>query len=285
MSVLVVSGGGQGGWSILGALTEFTNISFDAYVGSSVGAIIVTLVSMGYTASELFEGLHDLDLTNKPSLIRCIDEYGFCEMDNITKYVRNFIMRKCGYIPTFLQCKERFGNDLIITGVCVSTRAMEYFKWDTHPHMSVLDALRITCAVPILFKPVEYNGKLYVDGSLGDNFPLKYATDKYKDENIYGIEIVSKMCEISCVFTYIVNVIAFMIHKQETQCENGKDRTCVITIDNDFFKMLDLFRNMENKEDLFSKGSKIAKSTLNAFKPETSVNVIDKEVETLQKNV
>ena len=266
MSVLVLSGGGQGGWGFLGALTELSNISFDVFIGTSVGGLIATLLIIGYEANYLFEKLKDVDIHTKPSLIKCIEEYGFCDLGCIMKVVEDLIVEKCGYVPTFKECKQTYDKDLIITGVCLDDRNTEYFKWETHPNMNVMKALYITCSVPILFKPIRYNDKLYVDGSLGDNFPINYAKESYEKSKIFGIEIKSNICDIKCFLSYMMNVLGLLLHKMSVY-EKNDDAMCIITINNNPFDMLNLFSNLENKIEMFNNGKQNAKTIINTFKP------------------
>lgn len=52
----------------------------------------------------------------------------------------------------------------------------------THPDLSVLTAVHMTSAIPVLFSPVCIEGKCYVDGGLVINYPLKYCLKDHSDE-------------------------------------------------------------------------------------------------------
>ena len=38
----------------------------------------------------------------------------------------------------------------------------------------------MSSAMPIAFKPIEYNGEFYIDGGLCNNFPLNYCLNNVK---------------------------------------------------------------------------------------------------------
>lgn len=263
MNVLVLSGGGQGGWGVLGALTEMVDTEFDVYIGTSVGGLIASLLSIGFCPKHLFDILYDMDITNKPSLINCIEQFGFCNLDCIMDIIKMLIEDKCGNIPTFIELNDKYKKELVLTGSCLTTRTTEYFNYQTHPHMSILDALYITCSVPIMFKPITYQGKLYIDGSLGDDFPVKYAKRKYKDAVIYGILIKSEVCEIKCLFSYISSVINFILYT--TKYIESKD-VCIMELHNSCNTMINLFNNIDNKQEMYDEGKEYASNKLKAFK-------------------
>lgn len=275
MNVIVLSGGGQAGWDMLGAISQIQEEipSFDAYVGTSVGGVIAALCSVGFHAVELFETLQHVDISNKPSLVRCVEEFGFCDSQPLMKSVTKLLEDKCGPDPTFKTHHERFGADLVITGVCVTTQQTEYFRWDTHPDMKLMDAIRITCSVPILFVPVKHDDRLYVDGALGDNFPIKYALRTYKEtaERVVGLSVQSARTQSTCFFTYVVNVLRFLVdrHQPTDVCADEKCAVTIIPLEQTVARMFDLFRNVENKRDMFDRGKESAQKHL---KPLAIVN-------------
>ena len=55
-----------------------------------------------------------------------------------------------------------------------------YFNYEKTPDVKILDALIMSICVPILFKPVTYENKLFVDGGLLSNYPIDYFTNSYK---------------------------------------------------------------------------------------------------------
>lgn len=271
MNVLVLSGGGQAGWDMLGAINHIQEEipSFDAYVGTSVGGVIATLCSVGFHAVELFETLQHVDISNKPSLVRCVEEFGLCDSQPLMNSVTKLLEDKCGPEPTFKTHHERFGVDLVITGVCVTTQQTEYFRWDTHPDMKLMDAIRITCAVPILFVPVKHDDRLYVDGALGDNFPIEYALRTYKDtaKRVVGVTVQTARMQPTCFFTYVVNVLRFLSdrHQSLTAKVTTADDNCTVTVvplEQAVSRMFDLFRNVENKRVMFDHGKETAQKHL-----------------------
>jgi predicted acylesterase/phospholipase RssA len=256
---------------MLGAISQIQEEiqSFDAYVGTSVGGVIAALCSVGFHAVELFETVQHVDISNKPSLVRCVEEFGFCDSQPLMKSVTKMLEDKCGPDPTFKSHHERFGADLVITGVCVTTQQTEYFRWDTHPDMKLMDAIRITCSVPILFVPVKHDDRLYVDGALGDNFPIKYALRTYKEtaERVVGVSVQPARTQSTCFFTYVVNVLRFLVDRHQPTHVSA-DEKCTVTViplEQTVARMFDLFRNVENKRVMFDQGKESAQKHLKSL--------------------
>ena len=72
--------------------------------------------------------------------------------------------------------------------------SLHYFSNDNTLNMEILITLRISMSVPILFKPVHYENKVWIDGGCLNNFPIELFDDCL--ENIIGIYLGSKDDEI-----------------------------------------------------------------------------------------
>lgn len=191
MSHIVLSGGGLKGLAIIGfmrALEEY-HMKPQAISGASIGAIIGTMMSIGYTHNELYEFIEyfnyddvcDFEISN------LIDEGGIETGNKITRLLQAMIKNKLHkYCITFEEHFVITNVWLVINASCLNTQSCEYFSYKTHPKMYIHDALRMTMSLPLWFKPVHHEGLLYVDGGLLDNFPMK----PFIDANIPGHEII-----------------------------------------------------------------------------------------------
>jgi predicted acylesterase/phospholipase RssA len=64
----------------------------------------------------------------------------------------------------------------------------EDISYLTHPDLELLDAILMSCAIPILFSPVIKDDKCYIDGGVCVNYPLKYCIEQGRNEKeILGI--------------------------------------------------------------------------------------------------
>jgi hypothetical protein len=102
---------------------------------------------------------------------------------------------------TFKEFVKHFKTQLIVTGVNIETRKVQYFSADQTADFKVADAIRISMSLPVAFKPVVIKKGQYSDdtlvgtwidgGILVDN-PI-HAFDQYneqgkRDQNLqYGV--------------------------------------------------------------------------------------------------
>jgi predicted acylesterase/phospholipase RssA len=71
----------------------------------------------------------------------------------------------------------------------VNTFQIEDVSYLTHPEVSLITAIQMSCAVPVLMTPVCTENKCYIDGGITCNYPLKYCIDSGKNiEEILGFK-------------------------------------------------------------------------------------------------
>jgi NTE family protein len=190
----VFEGGGIRGLGFVGAICCFEEwgYTFESIAGTSAGAIIAALLSVGYTGSELKDIIFDTDF-NK-----------FCDKDKLQSIP--FIGRLLGlifekglysgnyfenWINELLKAKGKTKfQDITVNGKCklkiiasdISNKNIiilpdDIQKYGIDPKkFNISTAVRMSMSIPFFFKPVivKYNKeKSYiVDGGLLSNFPI-----------------------------------------------------------------------------------------------------------------
>jgi len=268
---IVFSGGSTKGLCFIGTIKylEELNIldNITNYAGSSVGSFISFLVLLGYRYNELNNLFMKIDLdkfTNIDStnLINFFDNYGIDPGDKITKTLKIFLKRK-------LNCEDITFSDLYlktnklftVTGSCLNNLACEYFNKVNTPNMSVLTAIRISISVPLLYQPVKYNDKYYVDGALTDNF----AIDLFENDNkkTIGFVLVSNDLynnEINSIEHFFLSLIwTSTAHQLKNKIEKYKDITIQIEANINSF---DFSIKKEQKISLINQGYEITKKNI-----------------------
>ena len=169
---VVISSGGSRGIYALGAAWELQKRGYfdhvTMYSGTSVGAVI---------AAGLVLGRHPL------AMLRTVTRFPL-EFDmsisshtfglDPGKGLRAFIRRILGLRRrmTLAHVHETTGKTLRICVCNITDGLAEYWTHETHPDVDLVTALRISCSIPIMFTPVRYKGKMYVDGAIVDPLPL-----------------------------------------------------------------------------------------------------------------
>ena len=197
---LVLSGGGAKGYAHLGALKvlEKENIKIDYIAGTSIGAFIGTLYSIGYTIDEIEKvldslntesflesgsDLTNLDLDKKESL----KKYSFyINFDNELNYSLPKGLRETEElyltVKNLLKNYENIKNfDNFPIPIRVIATNLNTGETKAFYEGDIAKVLTASMAIPTIFEPVEVNGNLYVDGLVSRNLPVEEAYDMGAD--------------------------------------------------------------------------------------------------------
>jgi NTE family protein len=161
---LVLSGGGARGICHLGvmkALDEF-GVRFDYISGTSAGSIAGCMYSYGYPPDEILKILQSIHFFR--SLKLAWTWTGLLSFDGL----REALLK---YLPENSFESLKIPVTLAVTDI--KKGKVEYFS--TGELMTLIQA---SCSVPAVFKPVQYQGGIYVDGGILDNLPVKAIHDK-----------------------------------------------------------------------------------------------------------
>ncbi|MDZ4712217.1 MAG: patatin-like phospholipase family protein [bacterium] len=204
---LVLSGGGARGIAQLGVIEELekNNIRIDMVVGTSIGSMIGGLYSSGYTSSEIekiltgFDWNRALSLTNKyqrtslfleqkkiqdrslltipldgitPVLLPSSLSNGYYLSEKINSFILNsrYHVRK-----DFSELKKSF--TAVATDLDRGKRVLL-----TSGNLS--ESIKASLTFPLLYSPIEINGKKLVDGGLTSNIPNDVAKQLGADYTI-----------------------------------------------------------------------------------------------------
>ena len=207
IDTIFLSGGGMKCLSILGVLKylfekdiikeNFDGIK-DIYLISG-SSIYLTPLLLGFSMEstlELFKkldykklsGIDDIKIQN------LFDNYGFKKITDY-RYIMEAIVKGKNVDPdiTLKELYDLININLHFRVVNVNKQCNEYLNKDNSPDLKFTDAICMTSCIPILFEPIEYNGNLYIDGGVNNNFPYEKVIDK---KNYLGIDILSS--KISC---------------------------------------------------------------------------------------
>lgn len=264
IDTLVLSGGGIFGVTHLGALRVLENNKIIDNVkticGTSVGAIIGCLLSMGYTSTELYSFIQTLDFKKLVNIEfnKMTTHLGLDDGSRMT-YVISRLMKKKGFNKdiTFKELYEKTQIKLLITATCLNRNCACYFSHETSPEMEVLIAIRMSMSIPIFFTPVNYKNELYTDGGGFDNYPIHLFNKTIN--NTIGIHIVSDESIIegfNNIEDYLIRIIQCYRKGAEFHIQKGYDEyTIFVKIgDNSDAGVVNFDLDAKGKEDLYKLG-------------------------------
>jgi len=272
-NILIISGGGMKGYCALGAVTKLKELEIidepDVYCGTSIGSSICFLLSIGYSCEDIFTILYDIDsdmlLKYNIDTIFNDPHFGIANLDAFISVITILTKKKnISRKITFKKLFNKFKKELIITGVSVNESKLYYFNHINTPDMEVITAIQISCSIPIIFKPVEYDNKVWIDGGCLNNYPIDYFINKLDD--VIGIYLEDKDILIESfndVSSYITQIFKCIIkglnfgkyemYKKNTIKINVYSKYNFFDITNDEKKVL--FNHGYNTVDEFYKNS------------------------------
>lgn len=197
-SALVLSGGGVRGIAILGSLIVLEEHKclekVKVFAGTSIGALLSSLLSIGYKPDELYKEIWALDLNELRSvdLWNFFNNFGLDTGNKITDVLKELFKKKnISQNITFEDLYKELGVTLIITGTLVNKHKLEIFTHITHPKCKIVDAVRISISIPFLFSAPKYENNYYSDGGILNNYPISCLKDYVKeDEHVIGINLM-----------------------------------------------------------------------------------------------
>lgn len=229
-------GGAIRGVSYIGAVKalEELGISPTTLAGSSVGSIIAALLAVGYNSAELkeiflkvnFDLFRDISLGLGPVFALSKGEVFLDWLRDLieSKFYSEKYKKGSNRSVTF---KDIDKNLVIITTNLSNFECKEFSRYET-PDFEIASAIRISCCMPGLMKPIEYNKTILVDGDLQKSWPmwklsknlllnderiLEFRLEGYYDDNnnnLSGLDYANAVysCMTAMSTSFITNIYA-----------------------------------------------------------------------------
>lgn len=250
---IVVAGGALKVMAVIGVvkyLEEHDMIDdVKNFVGTSAGAILCLLMSLGFTSQQMHkivtDALSDENITkfDPEGIFEILTTFGISSGENLEDLFNQILHKKLyKNDATFMDLAKRTGKNLVICVSNLTKECEEFFSVDTTPNFSIAKAVRMSCTIPIMFQPVYVDGNIYVDGGVYNDFPINYFSDN-KLHDILGINILNKNYQKHDDFLQYMNFIfKSVLNKHNMKSVNSTDRN-VLTIefnDDRWFSLYDI---------------------------------------------
>jgi len=160
---VTLSGGGARGIAHLGVLKALNEggIYPDIISGSSAGSIVGALYCAGYSPEDSLKIVQE---TSALSVFRPSFSWkGFLKIDKLGSILKKHLPEKF----------EDLNLPLIVAASDINAGKTVYF--DSGP---LIRTILASSTIPVLFKPMEIEGKNYVDGGILNNLPAEALVNK-----------------------------------------------------------------------------------------------------------
>jgi predicted patatin/cPLA2 family phospholipase len=153
----------------------------------------------------------------------------------------------------------------------VNTFQIEDISYLTHPDISLITAIQMSCALPVLMSPICGDGKCYIDGGVTCNYPLKKCIDSNKNiEEILGFKNQyddnnnnnkNQIDSNSTLLDFITSFLFKLIHSVSSNNSTQTSITYEVITNTDFLTISTLksaLYSIEVREKLYKNGIETA---------------------------
>ena len=283
-------GGAIRGAAYVGAVKALEEIGIHPInlAGSSVGSIVAALIAVGYNTEELREIFLDVNF----DLFRDF-QFGLGPKFAISKgevfldWIRYLIEKKY-YGQDYRKGKNKAvtfkdldKNLFIITTDLSNFECKEFSKCET-PDFEIATAVRISCGMPGLMKPVEYNNTLLVDGDLQKSVPMWKLSRNLvsEDERILEFRLEgdfegsdrNALDYVNTIYSCITAIATSFI----AEMFGHKDKYDYVVINTGDVIVVDFNYPKEKREDLIASGYKQTMEYFTKTLPLKKENLLEK---------
>ncbi len=275
-TILVLPGGGMKGFILLGALKalEEKNILKDitTFAGTSIGGYLATLLVCGFTVNEIiqFGKLFDFSKSISIKIENLFDKFSIDNAEGFSVIFKKLLeSKKINSNITLLELYKKTNKKVILCTTCLNTKEIIYVSYDNFPNLDILTAIRMTTSVPILFPPVLYDNKLYIDGGLLNNFPIDLFENNIDD--VIGIGIkgeLTKVLEFKTLESYLLSVFDTLVLSwslKSLKLEKYNKSIIIISIPTNIDTSFDLSINLDYKKNMIDLGYEYVKSNIDSI--------------------
>lgn len=275
---LVISGGGPIMVQILSAVQELEKNNFinmneiESVYGTSAGAIMGVIFSLKFDWETINDYIikrpwHDVFPIKVQNILDSYTKKGIFDTKTIEKCFKPLFDAKD--IPLDINLKDFYELtkvELHLFAFEVNSYKVEDISHITYPELSLMKAVQMSCAIPILVTPVCIGDKCFMDGGVGCNYPLSFCIDSGKNpDEVLGFknkysEDKSNIDEQSTLLDYILNFLFKAIFNINNNCINPNIKN-EIECDIDYLTFDFLKSSLSSAEvrrELFEKGKQTA---------------------------
>ncbi|NEZ46971.1 phospholipase [Clostridium niameyense] len=288
----VFQGGGVKAIGFIGAIyrLEEENIIWKRLAGTSAGAIVASLLAVGYTGRELKEIIYNIDykkleeksllqnipLVGKP--LELLIEKGILSTDSIEKYLI-YLYKKKDKLK-FKDISINGQSRLKIIATDVTNKKLLVLPDDIKDYgidpmeFEISKAVRMSISIPFVFTPVKLNymgqDVYIVDGGLTSNYPIWiFDVESVPRWPTLGFKLKKSKEKIICgkadFLSYVYDVADTVIECYDETYLNDKDKVRTISIPTLGVKSTDFHIDLSKKEDLFNIGYERADKFLKSW--------------------
>lgn len=276
---LVIAGGGQTIVQSLGAIYYLCKQNFlsldniDTIYGTSAGAILGAILALRFDFETINNYIikrpwHKIFPFNIQLIFDAYSKKGFYDKQAFVQLFKPlFDVKDISLDVTLKEFYDLTKVNLHVFSFEVTNLKKTDISYVTHPDLQLLQAIHMSCALPVVFSPVFIDGKCYIDGGMECNYPLQEILDVgYQEEEILGftnnykVDVKSQITEDTNLINFVVSFLFKVIggyatdEKQKRIVNEVRYPADNLNVD----VMMDALHSSETRQGLFKSGEEAA---------------------------
>ena len=249
---LVISGGGPVLIHVLGAIQHLEENNYldrkeiKSIYGTSAGAIVGALLCLGFDWETIRDYIikrpwQDVFPVKVQNIFDAYTKKGVFDIKTFEKCFRPLLDAKDINMDVNLEDFYKLSNiELHLFAFEINEYKIHDVSYLTHPKLSLLSAIQMSCALPLLVTPVCIDDHCFIDGGFSCNYPLNYCIEsgKLPDEilgfkNKYDVKktvINAESTILDFMMTFLFTTISrFNTENEQKEIKNEVicDATCL----------------------------------------------------------
>lgn len=283
---LVISGGGPVLVHVLGAIQHLEENNYldrkeiKSIYGTSAGAIVGVLLCLGFDWETIRDYIikrpwQDVFPVKVQNIFDAYTKKGVFDIKTFEKCFRPLLDAKDINMDINLEDFYKLSNiELHLFAFEINEYKIHDVSYLTYPKLSLLSAIQMSCALPLLVTPVCIEDKCYIDGGFSCNYPLNYCIEsgKLPDEilgfkNKYDVQKTVINAE-STILDFMTTFLFTTISRFNTENEQQEIKNEVIC--DASYLSIDVLRkaasSVDARRELFNRGIETATKFLSGLK-------------------
>ena len=283
---LVISGGGPVLVHVLGAIQHLEENKYldrkeiKSIYGTSAGAIVGVLLCLGFDWETIRDYIikrpwQDVFPVKVQNIFDAYTKKGVFDIKTFEKCFRPLLDAKDINMDVNLEDFYKLSNiELHLFAFEINEYKIHDVSYLTYPKLSLLSAIQMSCALPLLVTPVCIEDKCYIDGGFSCNYPLNYCIEsgKLPDEilgfkNKYDVQKTVINAE-STILDFMTTFLFTTISRFNTENEQQEIKNEVIC--DARYLSIDVLRkaasSVDARRELFNSGIETATKFLSGLK-------------------
>lgn len=289
---LVCKGGGVKGIALVGSISylEDKGYEWNQLAGTSAGAVVASLLAVGYTANEIKDMLYNIDFSKFKGSSKLPSFFCFGELTSLLfrkglhsgDYIESFMTEKFkakGKLK-FKDISKNGISRLKIIASDVTRKKLLILPDDLVDYgidpldFEIAKAVRMSTCIPLYYSPVTLNYRnetcFIVDGGLLSNFPIWiFDNDTTPQYPTFGLNLIDNekidFDKHTSLVSYLLDVVYTSLCTNEDVYYKEKDFVRIINIPTFDIDATNFNLSDESKNKLFESGFNSAKEFLRSW--------------------